>query len=127
MSDNADRRILVVTAKFVEVTGTISFGFMGRCAYPRMSDMPKPFGHVWADHAEADGRHSINVFEDGRLVMGGGWTPEDTPEHEEAMLDGVPSCTLLMNAETFGWWNVLCAQYGVAFEHHHFEGGLKTG
>ena len=86
--------------------------------------MPRAFGFVGD---EGGGDHPINVFEGGRgLLYGGGWTAEDDGDWEKEMLDGVPSCTLLMSTGTFEWWRGLCARHGVDFEHHHFAGGLKT-
>jgi len=123
MATDTKRRILVITADFVEPTGTVSFKFMVDCQYPEVHNMPRPFGFVGSDH----GDHPINVFEGGRgLLMGGGWTGSDTDEWAKEMLDGVPSCTLLMSTETLEWWKELCAKHGVEFEHHHFKGGLKT-
>ncbi len=117
-----DRKILVITANFVEFTGTISFKFMIECKYP-VSDMPQQaWGFIWSD---GDG-HPINVFNGEGLQMGGGWTSGDTEEWEKEMLDNVPSCTLLMATATFEWWEKLCAKHGVEFDRHHFDGGLKT-
>ncbi len=119
-----DRKILVITADFVESTGTISFRFMSDCRYPEMHDMPRAWGHIWSD---GDKHHSINIFKGGEgLQMGGGWTDGDTEEWEKKVLADMPSCTLLMTTATFKWWEGLCATHGVEFEHHHFVGGLKT-
>jgi len=120
------RRILVITADFVEDTGTVSYGFMLDCEPPDelARRMPQAFGYI---RAVRDGGRPINVFEGGQgLLFGGGWIDGDGDEREKMMLDKVPSCTLLMSAATFEWWEAMCARHGVEFEHHHFKGGLRT-
>lgn len=124
MQTETKRRILVITGDFVESTGTISFKFMIDCKYPRPHDMPHAWGYVWPD----DDGHQINVFKGGQgIQMGGGWSEDSDDEWEKEMLDSVPSCTLLMSTDTLDWWKSLCAKHDVEFEHHHFDGGLKTG
>jgi len=121
----SDRKILVITADTVEFTGTVTYGFMLECDPPDelARRMPQQWGFVGDDR----GDHPINVFRGGAgLVFGGGWTDNDDAAWEKEMLDGVPSCTLLMTMSTFGWWEALCARHGVEFERHHFNGGLKA-
>jgi len=119
-----DRRILVITADCVEDTGRVSFRFKGECEHPDgWRAMPKAFGHVASDR---DGSHSINVFEDGHLAFGGGWSAEPDEKWDGKVFADMPSCTLLMSAATFEWWETMCARHGVEFERHHFNGGLRT-
>lgn len=137
------RRIFVVSANRVYETGTISFMFMVKCGYPdrRTKPMPQNYGWIWTDRS--DGGHPINVFEGGKgLIMGGGWDAEIDPEDYEpeeraekvardkewrkSMIDAIPSCTLLMDKQTFEWWKKMCSEFQVEFEHYHFDGDLET-
>lgn len=119
-----DRRILVVTADAVEFTGSMTYGFMLACKYP-VFKMPRLFGHIEVD--PKPGWHALRVFEGGKgCLLTGGFSPDASDEWERRILDGIPSCTLLMTVAAFAWWEVLCTKHGVELEHHHFAGALAT-
>lgn len=79
------------------------------------------------------GGHPINVFNvKSGMISGGGWDAPKDPFDErdlkwqKEMLENIPSCTLLMDMPTFQWWKKMCFEFGVEFEHHHFDGDLWT-
>ena len=97
MSDEK-REILVITGKAVKYTGIISFKFMID-ADPdgKLHPMPQKWGFVWKPKSSEDS-YSFNVFEGNKgMIVGGGWTSQDTFEWAQEMLDALPSCTLLMD------------------------------
>jgi len=124
MKEETKRDILIITADAVKDTGLISFKFMFDADKERKVEMPNNFGFIRKCNDE--GEYSFNVFGDGRLISGGGWTPHDSFEWQETMLDAIPSCTLLMDIDLLPWWTELTKQHSVEFRHHHFNGILKT-
>jgi len=119
------RDILLITADAVKSTGVVSFKFMIDADPERkLGPMPPKFGWIWA---REDGAHAFNVFEgDKGLILGGAWTENSPPDWEKAMLDALPSCTLLMDVDLLPWWEALTERHDVEFRHHHHEGILKT-
>ncbi len=126
-----DRKIVVVTADCVEDTGIVSFKFMiDADLYKKMKVVPSNWGWLWKSDSEG---YSINVFGSKGLIMGGGWDfcendvpkPNLTRWHKE-MLDGIPSCAILMTQAVFEWWEPFAKEFGVEFTHVHHNGFLKT-
>lgn len=124
MSD-PERDILVITGNPVIDTGRVSFMFQVLADKERkLHPMPQKFGWVWSPEP---GNYSFNVFEGGKgLVVGGGWSPSDSPAWQKEMIDALPSCTLLMDLRLFPWFKNMMDKAGAPFRHHHFDGPLTT-
>ena len=124
-SSGEPRDILLITADAVKDVGKVSFKFMIDADPERkLGPMPSKFGWIWTTE---DGSHLFNVFEGGKgLVVGGGWSENDSPDWEKKMLDALPSCTILMDIDLLPWWEALTEKHDVEFRRHHHEGILTT-
>lgn len=124
----ADNTLYIFTADKVGETGTHSWKYIFDIE-PRPDDRIMrvicgvPFGYVSRDLG-------FCVWEAERgLRVAGGFDEDSAAERQKEMLDGIPSCSLLMTTETFEWLRKhVLERFERPYQRfHHEKDGLFTG
>ena len=123
--------LVIITADKIADTGTVSFRFMFDSKLPKNvlnKILGKPWGYVWRPDRREEESVAFNVWNSSHLVVGGGWSGYDTREWRKQMLDGLPSCVLLMTTEVFEWMrkNILEEFGGRRYLRHHCDEIIAT-
>jgi len=112
MSDE-DKTIFCFTADKIGYTGKVSFKYLfDMKPGPDKKEMAVichvPFGYLWIPEPR-DISYSFNIWQNGSMLVGGGFMPDDLPEWKKELLSNIPSCSLLMTTAVFDWFreNVL--------------------
>ena len=126
--DYLKRNLHFVTADKIGDTGTVSFTYMGevdraiRDAFVRL-----PWGYIWQPNQEVAGA-AFNFWKSGALVVGGGFSEQDTPAQRAMMLDALPEdASVLCTTKVFEWMrDHVLNPASYPFERHHVDHPLMT-